>query len=92
MAREEQIRTAALEHCGDTYMKEIAYAMFCFGAKWADEHPKKGLVSIDKACEWLRRNYTNYMIQDLSKYVEDVCSFDIFSDSLVDDFCKAMEE
>lgn len=47
---------------------------------------------VDKACEWLRRNYTNYIINDLSKYVEDVCSFDIFDDLLVDDFRKAMEE
>lgn len=47
---------------------------------------------IGKACEWLRRNYTNYMVNDLSKYVEDVCSFDIFDDLLVDDFRKAMEE
>ena len=47
---------------------------------------------VEKACEWLRINYTNYMINDLSKYVEDVCSFDIFDDLLVDDFRKAMEE
>ena len=47
---------------------------------------------INKACEWLKKHYTNYMIQDLSKYVEDVCSFDIFSNSLVDDFRKSMEE
>lgn len=23
------------------------------GIKWADEHPKEGLISIDKACEYL---------------------------------------
>ncbi len=57
----------------------------------ADE-PQEKMVSLDKACEWLNKHYTNYMIQDLSKYVEDVCSFDIFSDSLVEDFRKAMEE
>lgn len=56
------------------------------GAEWE----RKRLV--EKACEWLRRNYTNYMINDLSKYVEDVCSFDVFDDLLVDDFRKAMEE
>lgn len=42
MSREEQIRQAALEHCelcGS--MKEIAYAMFCFGARWADKCPDK---------------------------------------------------
>lgn len=65
---------------------------------WTDEmieclvEPAPVMINLDKACKWLRRNYTNYMINDLSKYVEDVCSFDIFDDSLVDDFRKAMEE
>lgn len=71
-----------------TYPREA----FIDGAKWADENPKNGMVSIEKACEWLRRNYTNYMINDLSEYVENVCSFDIFDDLLVDDFREAMEE
>lgn len=61
-------------------------AGFIEGGKWATE------FLVEKACDWLRRNYTNYMIQDLSKYVENVCSFDIFSDSLIDDFREAMEE
>ena len=26
---------------------------FVAGAKWADENPKDGLVSLDKVCEWL---------------------------------------
>lgn len=56
------------------------------GVEWADK------TMIDKACEWLEKHYTNYMIQDLSKYVEDVCSFDIFSDLLIEDFRKAMKE
>ena len=47
---------------------------------------------MEKACEWLRRNYTNYMINDLNEYVENVCSFDIFDDLLIDDFREAMEE
>jgi hypothetical protein len=59
---------------------------FIEGAEW--EHKRL----VEKACEWLRRNYTNYMINDLSKYVEDVCSFDIFDDLLVENFRKAMEE
>lgn len=33
---------------------------FIYGAKWADEHPKEGLVSIDKVCEWLRENIDAY--------------------------------
>lgn len=66
------------------------------GVEWADKNPKYEMVNkqkfIENACEWLKRNYTNYMINDLSKYVEDVCSFDIFDDLLVDDFRKAMGE
>ena len=81
-------------------MHELAYInrnlVFEAGAKWADENPNPEMVNrqkfIEKACEWLRKNYTNYMINDLSKYVEDVCSFDIFDDLLVDDFRKAMDE
>lgn len=26
---------------------------FIAGAEWADTHPRKGLVDIDKACRWL---------------------------------------
>lgn len=89
--RQYQLTDAAIEYCrkehpyydGET-LGEITDA-FEAGAEW--EHKRL----VEKACEWLRRNYTNYMINDLSKYVEDVCSFDIFDDSLVNDFRKAME-
>ena len=101
MTREEQIQLASVENADKVLAKRdsLDFAInaladfdngltmgFTAGANWADE------TMIDKACEWLRRNYTNYMINDLSKYVEDVCSFDIFDDLLVDDFRKAMEE
>ena len=90
--RQYQLTGAAIDYCrkelphfeGEAF-GEIVDA-FEAGAKW--EHKRL----VDKACAWLRRNYTNYMIQDLSKYVKDVCSFDIFGDSLVEDFRKAMEE
>jgi hypothetical protein len=101
MTREEQIIEKASKDSEIFYKVNDNYGD-CFhggfidGAKWADEHPKPEMVNkqefIDKACEWLKRNYTNYMVNDLSKYVEDVCSFDIFDDLLVDDFRKAMEE
>lgn len=87
MTREKQRIEEAKNRFSDDQIYPIS-KMFVFvqGAKWADE------TMIDKACEWLRRNYTNYMVNDLSKYVENVCSFDIFDDSFVDDFRKAMEE
>lgn len=69
----------------ERYTEEIE-DVFYEGAEAAQKY------LIEKACKWLRRNYTNYIINDLSKYIENVCSFDIFDDLLVDDFRKAMEE
>lgn len=34
---------------------------FRLGAEWADEHPRKGLVDIDKVCEWMKTNYTEFL-------------------------------
>lgn len=28
-------------------------------AEWIDEHPKEGMVSLDKVCEWLDNNFMN---------------------------------
>ena len=98
MTREEEIIEKAgkeselFYNVNDNY-GDCFHGGFIAGARWADENPQFSKEEfIDKACEWLRRNYTNYMINDLSKYVEDVCSFDIFDDLLVEDFRKAMEE
>ena len=33
---------------------DVYEASFIEGAKWADKNPKDGMVSIDKACEWLK--------------------------------------
>lgn len=42
-------------------MESIGYrAGFISGAKWADENPKAGLVSIDKVCELLKTNIDKY--------------------------------
>ena len=60
MTREEKIKKAEIEYSNEThfdgcdYVGEVAKtAAFIAGAKWADEHPKDGLVSLDKACERL---------------------------------------
>lgn len=34
---------------------------FLTGVEWADEHPKEGLVSIDKACEYLESAIKPYI-------------------------------
>ena len=98
MTREEEIKNKAKEYAQRLFPDEHniwarpnweaqAVENACIEmAKWADK------TMIDKGYEWLRRNYTNYMINDLSEYVENVCSFDIFDDLLVDDFREAMEE
>ena len=66
MTREEQIIEAGIDYTmsvrptcigGINFEKEIKEfnrnKSFEEGAKWADKHPKKGLVSIDKACKWI---------------------------------------
>lgn len=91
MTREEQIIEAGTYHlCGSrplkTYghnMHELAYInrnlVFEAGAKWADENPKEGLVSIDKACEYLESAIRPYMGYSAT------CDF-------VDTFRKVMEK
>ena len=92
MTRTAQIYGFANSQVDCEFFNEDLYEGIIIGAKWADEHPKEKMINLDKACKWLEMHYTNYMIQDLSKYIEDVCSFDIFSDSFIEDFRKAMEE
>ena len=66
MTREEQItQFAELE---TTLCRRISNDYGCaleegiiIGAKWADENPKEGMVSIDKACEYLESAIRPYM-------------------------------
>lgn len=55
MNRQEQITKAAKAYVKDitTDIPATLQVMFIKGAEWADEHPKDGLVSIDKVCEYL---------------------------------------
>lgn len=96
MDRHDRIIDAATNYgyavAGGSLERPAISTAYMKGAEWADKNPKDGMINIDDACKWLEEHYTNYMIQDLSKYVEDVCSFDIFSDCLIDDFRLAMKE
>ena len=62
MAREEERRQAAnsfayvIRDCATSRTEED----FVQGALWADEHPRKGLVDIEKVCEWLALNAEVY--------------------------------
>ena len=51
---------------------------------WADKHPRKGLVDIDKTCEWLLKNIHNYLHVTGGGYW--------FDGGVVLDLKKAMEE
>ena len=59
---------------------------FIDGVKWADKHPRKGLVDIEKVCEWL--------VGNISKYVSAIKGADVIAVDckLFDDFRKFMEE
>ena len=58
------------------------------GATWADEHPRKGLVEIDKAVEWLNENLTNNPSGKLCASNYGVVTKKL----LIDEFKKAMVE
>jgi len=55
-------------------------------AKWADQHPRKGLVDIEKACEWLKDNARDYTYDDYDNLAY------IQIHQFIKDFKKAMEE
>ena len=61
---------------------------FIAGAEWADQHPRKGLVDIEKACEWIKQNISRYLFNTgkLDEYIP-TCS-----NKLYEDLKKAMEE
>ena len=56
MTRKEEIDEASFVNGFNGHDKEI----FTIGAEWADSRPRKGLVDIDKVCEWLALNAEVY--------------------------------
>lgn len=80
--REEQIIEKAKEYY-DVPNLQMRVG-FIEGAKWSDK------TIIDKACEWLKENVNKY------SYVMKVGDTEYkevhFTDSLIEDFVKAMEE
>lgn len=70
MTREEEITNAALEEFYPYNQEDENRDGFIIGAKWADQHPRKGLVDIDKACEWLNEHTVlseKWIIEDFRK-------------------------
>ena len=50
---------------------------FLTGVEWADEHPKEGLVSIEKAAEWVKNSFKGTLGEGLAE-------------NITQDFIKAM--
>lgn len=50
---------------------------FLTGVEWADEHPKEGLVSIEKAAEWVKNAFKGPFGEGLAENIKQ-------------DFIKAM--
>ena len=69
--------------CNDEYDFTIGFEC---GVKWADEHPKEELVSVDKVCEWWEQHVADYDLYDI--WNKDYVSFK----SLIMDFREAMED
>ena len=98
MTREEEIKKAEVEYFNETYFDGCDYvgevaktAAFIAGAKWADEHPKDGLVNLDKVCEWLENKCENKR-EYISGLVGGPCSINIMFENISKDLRKAMEE
>ena len=101
MTREDQIEYQASEYANDPDNTiewgdgwedfDQVFDAFKNGAKWADENPKFSKEEfIDKACEWIQENVNKY---SYVMKVEDTEYRKVhFTDSLIDDFRKAMEE
>lgn len=76
MTREEEIIQAA-DECYPTW--EEHNAGFYQGAEWADQHPRKGLVDIEKVIEYMKKNSRfDYLLET--------------DWEILDDLRKAMEE
>ena len=86
MTREEEIKNKADEltlylegYIGTSpHSREAISEYFIEMAKWADEHPRKGLVDIEKALNWLKEQKEMVGVS--------------FQDDFYERFKKAMEE
>ena len=74
--RQKEIMDAAESEYFITKAEEFAWI---HGAEWADQHPRKGLVDIEKACTYLES-----VFQQLASYYSGV--------EYTGAFCKAMED
>lgn len=90
MNREEEITNAALEEFYPYNQEDEYRDAFIMGAKWSDEHPRKGLVDIEDVCKYLDK----YLIND-SHNREPFINFvngECFKETFISNLRKAMDE
>lgn len=99
MKRDEQIKEYLKER--NIPMDSLEANSIIEGIEWADEHPKEGLISIDKACEWLEDNLFDHAQDEEEVEIEwdpsittnlIVCDYFNSIDDCINDFRKTMEE
>ena len=77
MTREEQLKEYLKER--NIPINSLEANSIIEGIEWTDEHPKEGMVSLDKVCEWLE------------EHMVDFCS-ECAEQALISWLRKAMEE
>ena len=86
MTREEEIleysKTFKGKGMENEELKEIIRLAIIDGATWADKHPRKGLIDIERAYEWLTKHARNYYFNK-ERYLG--------TEELVEDFKLSME-
>lgn len=82
MTREKQIDEFANSQVDCEFFDKSLYEGIILGAKWADEHPPKDLVNINKVIDWLRNNFT-------TKY--DDCEALVDFNHLLKEFCEEIK-
>ena len=90
MTRNEQILSEVQKRfsSNDTHLVS-KISTFIDGAKWADEYPKKGMVSLDQVCDML---YAMLTTQDINDY--DYVTAPAYNNvvDFVEDFRKSFKE
>lgn len=85
MTREQEINLIADCAVPDDKYKEFKDGII-WGAKWADKHPKDGMVSLDKVVKYLQSKL------EYSPDIDGLQIYDTGIEEFINDFCKAMEE
>jgi len=98
MKREIQITNFASNYSKSCYPNDdyVSYAargdiaQACIDAiNWADEHPRKGLVDIDKVCKWLEKG--GYFVNN-TETIEDFRNAMMNENTSIIDEEKIMED